>query len=206
MNNYSKLIKSKTLSFSESLIKNYHLMGLNEIECVILIKLSFLIDNKYSIIDIKNLSNNTSLTENKLSTLIMSLVERGFIELKMANNREEFSIDKTIDKLGKILESNSDDSNIDTIKCSKVDEVTTYFEQLFNKPCMPSDLLTINTWITDDISIDLMKDAIKQSAIQKKFNIRYADAIIKSKKPRKEIESSYEDDEIAKILNSTYVK
>ena len=85
MNSVARLIKAKTISFTEEILKNYKKINLNEIETILLIKLYQKLDNRDNILSINELVYNMTLNEEELSNLVIKLVQKGFIEINLEN-------------------------------------------------------------------------------------------------------------------------
>ena len=116
MNNIGKLIKSKTISFNETLIKNYVKLNLNEIEAMILMILYNQQDEGNSYLSVKQLKNKVSISEEDLSNYVMLLVQKGMIEILIdEEGKETFNLNQIYDKLGDILNNN------------KIDEIDSFF-------------------------------------------------------------------------------
>ena len=105
MNNFSKLIKSKVISFNEVLIESYKQLGLDEADTMILIHLHNQLLNNNNLLSITNLAAKVTLSENDLSTRVLLLVQKGFLELLIGNDSQEtFSLDDTYEKLGNVID------------------------------------------------------------------------------------------------------
>lgn len=202
MNAVGKLIKSRTISFIEVLIKNYKKIGLNEIEAIILCKLYYLyLDNKNNLsTDI--LSKEMSLDENELANKIVELVNLGYMEIKLVDGKEEFSLDLTIDKLGEVLEKN--ETSVSQ-KQNKLSNIVSIVETTFNRNVTATDLKVINYWLDDDFSFEDIKRALIKTMQAGKNNLSYADAILNRNKPREKVVED-NDEELKAILDSVYVK
>ena len=85
MNAIGKLIKSKTISFPNVLIKNYQKIGLNEVNTVVIIKLYYLAEENDNFLRLNELVKSMTIEINELSNMIISLVDRGYINLEVDN-------------------------------------------------------------------------------------------------------------------------
>ena len=81
MNNFSKLIKAKVISFNEVLIESYKQIGLDEFDTMILMHLNNQLLNNDNLLSITNLGKKVTLSENDLSNRVLLLVQKGFLEL-----------------------------------------------------------------------------------------------------------------------------
>ena len=67
MNSVARLIKAKTISFTEEILKNFKKINLNEIETILLIKLYQKLDNHDDLLSIEELVYSMTLNEEELS-------------------------------------------------------------------------------------------------------------------------------------------
>ena len=110
MNNIAKLIKAKTIDFTQVLIKYYKAIGLNETTAVIVAKLYYLAEENDNFLELDKLCKEVTLSSDKLSDEIINLVNQGYIELTLDNNgKEEFTLDGVIERLGVAIDKTSDD-------------------------------------------------------------------------------------------------
>ena len=63
MSAVARLIKAKTISFTEELLKNYKKINLNEVETILLIKLSQQLDSHDNVLSINDLVYSMTLKE-----------------------------------------------------------------------------------------------------------------------------------------------
>ena len=205
MNNIGKLIKSKTISFNEMLIRFYTKLNLNETEAMILMVLYVQQDDTGEVLSTDVLKSKVSLNEEELSNVILSLINKGYIELLIDDKGKEiFSIDNVIDKLGAIISSN--DSIIDKNDRQVVlQEMVEYIEKCYQKVLSSSDLMIINNWLDLNYNIDEMKQAVLDSLKAKKMHLKYADAILVNRK-KERVQVSNVDEDIKSMLESVYVK
>lgn len=205
MNNIGKLIKSKTISFNEMLIRFYTKLNLNETEAMILMVLYVQQDDTGEVLSTDVLKSKVSLNEEELSNVILSLINKGYIELLIDDEGKEiFSIDNVIDKLGAIISSN--DTIIDKNDRQVVlQEMVEYIEKCYQKVLSSSDLMIINNWLDLNYNIDEMKQAVLDSLKAKKMHLKYADAILVNRK-KERVQVSNVDEDIKSMLESVYVK
>ena len=203
MNNIGKLIKSKTISFNETLIRHYPALGLTETEAMVLMVLYVQQDDTGEILSIETLRNKVSMKEEELSMLIVTLVQKGYIELLIdEDEKEKFSIDKVIDKLGELLEGKEETKQDDTVI---LQEIVEYVEKCYQKVCSSSDLMIINNWLELKYTINDMKEAILDSLKAKKTHLKYADAILANRK-KERVQVDNIDEDIKNMLETVYVK
>ena len=203
MNNIGKLIKSKTISFNEVLIKNYVKLNLNEIEAMILMILYNLQDEGNSYLSIKQLTNKVTLSEETLSNYIMLLVQKGMIEILIdEEGSETFNLDQIIDKLGMLLNNNKTDEYDRRII---VNEIVNFVEKVFVKTLSPSDLIIINEWVNSEYDMEDIKKAILETTRLNKQSLKYADSILVTK-INSQRTVCQQNPKIKELIDSIYVK
>lgn len=203
MNNIGKLIKSKTISFNETLIKNYINLNLNETEAMILMILYNQQEDGYEYLSLKTLKNKVTLSEEDLSNYVMLLVQKGMIEILIDEDGNEiFNLDQIIDKLGELLSNNKTE---EYDKKFFVNEIVSFAEKVFLKPLTSADLLVINDWANSQYDFEDIKRAILQATKVQKQSLKYADAILVSKQNERKPATDV-DPKIKEMIESIYVK
>lgn len=201
MNNYSKLINSHMISFKEALVKNFKKIDLNEIEAMVIILLyeQKKINNTLSI---ESLLEQVTLSEYDLSSMIVNLVERGYIELVIEDNMEEhFFLTPTIDKLGEVLEQNDKKTHSNDIELSKT---INFIESVFQKQMTLNDLKIIDRWLEEGFSFEEITNTVLECVRLKKTNVKYVDAVLISRK--KHEKATNVDPELQEVLQQINVK
>ena len=204
MNSVARLIKAKTISFTEEILKNYKKINLNESETILLIKLYQKLDNHDNILSIEELVYSMTLNEEEISNLVITLVQKGFIEINLDNGIESFSLDGTIELLAKAI----DDDQPSTFKDRQdlLSQIVLYIETTYAKPLAPADLMIINNWIDLSYTFDEIKKAILDSLKAKKLHLKYADAILANRSVKEKRETVEYDEEIKNMLDAMYAK
>lgn len=203
MNNIGKLIKSKTISFNEMLIRYYHNLGLNETEAMILMVLYVEQDEVDDVLSVDHFQHKVSLNETALSEVLLSLVQKGFIELLIDDNgHETFNLEPSIEKLGEVV--NREDSSNNNSREYLMHEIVGYIENCYQKVLNPNDLIVINNWLDLEYTLEEIKQAILDSLKAKKMHIKYADAILANRKKERKQEVEVDED-IKQLLQSVYV-
>ncbi len=205
MNSIAKLIKAKTIDFTQVLIKHYKAIGLNETTAVIVAKLYYLAEENDNFLELDKLCKEVTLSSDKLSDEIINLVNQGYIELTLDNNgREEFTLDGVIERLGVAIDKSSDD--VLDERQEKLSLIVTYVETTFSRTCTTVDLVVINAWLDNNYSYDDIKSAVFKSFQMGKNNLKYADAILASKAAHKVNNDLEIDEELKALLDGAYVK
>lgn len=205
MNSIGKLIKAKTISFNEMLIRHYKKLRLNEQEAMILMHLYIQQDEGDSLLSISTLKEKVTVSEEVLSNIILKLIQEGYIELSISNDcKETFNLDKVIDMLGEYLTDN-DSNKPETDRTITLQTIVSYAENCYQKVLSSSDLMIINHWLDLNYSIEDIEQAILDSLKAKKLHLKYADAILVNRK-KERTKVTEVDEDIKQMLKNVYVK
>lgn len=202
MNNLSKLIKSKVISFTELLIEAYKQLGLDEQDAMILIHLHNQLLNNNNILSINVLENKLTLSENEISNKVLLLVQKGYLELLIGNdNQETFSLDDTYEKLGNLM----DKEHADPIsKKDQIRQIVNYLEVTLQTPIKPNEVDIISAWIDEKYSFDEIKEATLDCLRMNKPYIQYIDRKLVNNVSNQYTEEV--DEKTFQLLNKIYVK
>lgn len=206
MNRIAKLIKAKTIDFTQVLIKNYKAIGLNETTAVVVAKLYYLADENDNFLELDKLAKEVTINIEQLSDLIIDLVNKGYIELTLDDNgKETFSIDGVIEKIALVLDKGSNDDLMQE-RQEKLSLIVTYVESTFSKTCSTSDLVIINAWLDNNYDYNDIKQAVFKAFQLGKINLKYVDAILASKSSHNQSNEIEVDEELKALLDGVYVK
>lgn len=177
------LIKKNIVDFSELVLNNYYKLGLNETDAVIIIKLNYLLGTNKTYISPKELSESLSVSAQTTSKRLNSLIDRGFIKLKLIKKKngkqtESFNLDFLIER---ILKSDYEEKAVDKIEKNKTLEgrLVKLFEEEFKKPLSVLDIQTITKWLNEDkYTYEIIKDSLFEALRSRKLNIKYVDGIL----------------------------
>ncbi len=202
MNNFSKLIKSKVISFSEVLIESYKQLGLDEADAMILIHLHNQLLNNNNLLSITNLAAKVTLSENDLSTRVLLLVQKGFLELLIGNDSQEtFSLDDTYEKLGNMIDH--EDMNPISRK-DQIRQIINYIETTFQAVIKPNEVEIINAWIDEKYTFEEIKEATLECLRMGKPYIQYVDRKLVNSLTQAPVDTV--DERTFNLLNNIYVK
>lgn len=202
MNNFSKLIKSKVISFNEVIIESYKQLGLDEADTMILIHLHNQLLNNNNLLSITNLATKVTLSENDLSTRVLLLVQKGFLELLIGNDSQEtFSLDDTYEKLGNMI--NHEDMNPISRK-DQIRQIINYIETTFQAVIKPNEIEIINAWIDEKYTFEEIKEATLECLRMGKPYIQYVDRKLVNSLTQAPVETV--DERTFNLLNNIYVK
>lgn len=201
----ARLIKNKTISFTEELISYYTTLKINEEEVLILIHLYRQLEKNDNLLVVKNLAEKMTLNENDISQLLIHLVKLGYVELLISEGDEVFHLDGAYDAIANAMSENEQTSKYKS-RQDLLSQLILYVEATYAKPCSPADLAIVNHWLDLGYSSEAIKSAILEGLKAKKLHLRYADAILANKKTESERETVTYDEDLKKMLDEMYVK
>ena len=201
----ARLIKNKTISFTEELISYYPTLTINEEEVLILIHLYRQLEKNDNLLVVKNLAEKMTLNENDISQLLIHLVKLGYVELLISEGDEVFHLDGAYDAIANAMSENEQTSKYKS-RQDLLSQLILYVEATYAKPCSPADLAIVNHWLDLGYSSEAIKSAILEGLKAKKLHLRYADAILANKKTESERETVTYDEDLKKMLDEMYVK
>lgn len=202
MNNFSKLIKSKVISFNEVIIESYKQLGLDEADTMILIHLHNQLLNNNNLLSITNLATKVTLSENDLSSRVLLLVQKGFLELLIGDDSQEtFSLDDTYEKLGNVIDH--EDMNPISRK-DQIRQIINYIETTFQAVIKPNEVEIINAWIDEKYTFEEIKEATLECLRMGKPYIQYVDRKLVNSLTQAPVETV--DERTFNLLNNIYVK
>lgn len=204
MNNYSKLIRSNVISLNEVLIQNYKNIGLDEIDMTILVLLNLQKLNQDNALSTNSLAEKMTLNENEISERILSLLQKGYLELIIddVTSQEKFSLDPVIEKISALL---SEEPKQETNQ-EMVQKVVEYCQKIYQRILSVEELKIVHMWVDDNYSYEEISEAVFDSLKAKKTQIKYADAILVNRHQNMNREKVDVDPDIKEVLNSINVK
>lgn len=200
MNQILDVLKSKYYQLPQVLLFNYHKLGLNELELIVIM---YILNDNDTNYNPKKISNDLDIDVKKVLEVINNLMEKGFlsIELVKVNNvrNEVINLDLMYEKIAFIImkKDNAKETNI----------FETYEKEL-GRALSPTEYEIINSWLDSGYSEELILLALKEAVYNGVSNFRYIDRIIfewakkgiKNKedveKNRKEFKKSKENKEL----------
>lgn len=202
MSKYYSLIQSNVIDFNKLLLEKYYLLGLDESEVIILIKLNKLLSsgNKFSI---GLVSKTMTMTEEAIRNKLVTLINNQFITLQLINDNEIYSLDDTYKKLANLLENEDNQEKKDSIS-NDIVKVVALLEKEFKKLLSPLDLEVVHKWINNDcFSYDKIYNAVLEALKLKKTSVQYVDMILNKKDPSKKEKSK---EGLQDLFNQVYGK
>jgi DNA replication protein len=194
--NMKSMIKKNIIDFTELVLNNYHKIGLDEIDAIIIIKLHYLLNKQITFIHPRKLSNMLTISPTTTAKRLNNLIERKYVTVSLVKNgngkeTESFNLDNVIELIvkadfdEKIQEDSLVTSNI-------VTRLVQLFETEFRKPLSVLDIQTITKWLNDDqYTFDEIKNALFEASKMRKLTIKYVDKILLSNENNEEEVDKY---------------
>ena len=202
MSQYYTLLKSDKIDFCELLLEKYILIGLDEIDCIILIKLKNILKEKKSanVQFIKErLANEMTLSENDISMRLVKLINSQYISLD--EEKEIFTLNGTYKRLSALFDSeleneNKSESENDLKKCASLIEKEC--EHLLNA----TEIEVIKHWIeVDKFTYEEIKEATLNAVSHKKKSVKYIDLFLNKEKEKEQVKKDIKKDELSALFN-----
>ena len=193
--NINDLIKvNDSFIIPNYVIKNYEKLGLEGLDFIMLI---YFINQKNNVtFDVNKIATDLNLESSKVLEIINSLNEKNFISIEMKKNNgvieEYISTELFYNKISSMLMEN--------LSSEKETDLYSVFEKEFGRTLSPTEFSSINNWIENGISEDLIREALKEAILSGVHNIRYIDTILfnwtkKGYKKPEDVKRKKEDDE-----------
>jgi DNA replication protein len=137
--------------------------------------LMYFLNNKNNLtFDIKKISEDLFLDSPKVLEIISSLSEKKCISIEMKKTNgviEEFiSLELFYDRVKMLItESSTNDTSND---------IYSIFEEELGRTLSPTEYEMITNWINSNISVDLIRAALKEAILNGVNNLRYIDKIL----------------------------
>lgn len=205
MEKYYELIKNNVIDFNELLLEQYYLLGLTEVDVVLLIKLHNLIDKDVNTIFISKLFNKMSISEEELSNCLVRLIDMDFINISLdQDKKEQYSLNGIYKKLSFLLSTNENDKK-DYLVQERVKATIKKLESSLNKILSPLELQMINRWFYEyNYKYDDIDKTINKALINKNCGVKYIDRSLHNLLNNNEHNEDLND--LKKLFNTVYGK
>ena len=153
-------------------IKNYEKLGLEGLDFIMLI---YFINQRSNVtFDVNKIAMDLNLDSSKVLEVINSLNEKNYISIEMKKNNgvieEYISTDLFYNKISSMLMEN--------VSSEKETDLYSVFEKEFGRTLSPTEFTSINNWLENGISEEMIKEALKEAILSGVHNIRYIDTIL----------------------------
>lgn len=200
--NINDLIKvNDSFIIPNYIVKNYEKIGLEGLDFIMLI---YFINQRNNItFDVNKIALDLNIDSSKVLEIINSLNEKNYISIEMKKNNgvieEYISLDLFYNKISSMLMEN--------VSSEKETDLYSIFEKEFGRTLSPTEFSSINNWIENGISEELIKEALKEAILSGVHNIRYIDTILFNwtkkgyKKPEDVKRKKEDEDEIVEVYD-----
>lgn len=180
MNNVRASFKTKNFIINENVVKTIKNLDITLKEFLLLL---YFINIK-ALLDLNDIKKVLGFNEEEILNTYTSLITKGLIEVKVFKDSgvvsEVISLDMFYDKL--VMNTKNEENNTD---------IYSKFESEFGRSLSPIEYETINRWLENGISEEIITSALKEAVINGASNLRYIDKIIyewtkKGVKPKEE--------------------
>lgn len=169
-----ELFKTKNIVIPLYILKNYKDFALELDEFIFLMYLYNYGDN--ILFDIEKFSEELGLNNKDILNYISNLTDKKLIDIKSVKSDkisvEKISLDGFYTKLGLLV--------MDNINNTDNDNSTVYemIEKEFGRTLSPMEYEIIKEWLNNNISEELIKEALKEATYSGVSNLRYIDKIL----------------------------
>lgn len=180
MNNVRASFKTKNFIINENVVKTIKNLDITLKEFLLLL---YFINIK-ALLDLNDIKKVLGFNEEEILNTYTSLITKGLIEVKVFKDSgvvsEVISLDMFYDKL--VMNTKNEENNTD---------IYSKFESEFGRSLSPIEYETINRWLENGVSEEIITSALKEAVINGANNLRYIDKIIyewtkKGVKPKEE--------------------
>lgn len=196
MNNLKAQFKQKSFIINSLVLKSINKLDLTLQEFLLLL---YFINISPSL-DLENIKETIGLTEEQILNTYSSLISKGLIEIKVEKENgkvtEKISLEMFYDKL--VLNA--------SIPEKKETDIYSKFESEFGRSISPMEYETINNWLENGVSEEMITSALREAVISNACNLRYIDKIIyewTKKKVNPQVER--DDEEYVPLYNCDWL-
>ena len=167
MNDVRASFKTKNFIINENVVKTIKNLDITLMEFLLL--LYFI--NVKALLDLNDIKKVIGFNEEEILNTYTSLITKGLIEVKVFKDSgvvsEVISLDMFYDKL--VMNTKNEENNTD---------IYSKFESEFGRSLSPIEYETINRWLENGVSEEIITSALKEAVINGACNLRYIDKII----------------------------
>ena len=207
MSQYYMLLKNGLADFDKILIDKYSLIGLDEVDAILLIKLKKILETKKNVNEkkiITELSKTMSISNKVISEKIVSLINNQYIALAIVDNKETYTLDDTYKRLANIIDDESDDEEKEE-KNSDIKRAVSFIEKECEKMITPLELEVIKHWVdVDKFTFAQIKEATLECLKLKRKSIKYIDILLNKDKVKENKSKQAPKGDMLDLFNTVY--
>lgn len=191
------------INFHSLLLQKYVLLGIDEIDVVILLHIDNLLRKKEKVSP-GFLKEHMQAEESTVNEHLLKLINNQFITLSLKGKKEVYSISATFQKLSDIMEEEDKKISFTSQINDDIKQVVATYEQEFHKLPSAIDLELIRKWICEDkFSVNKISSAIMTALKNKKTSLQFVDVLLNKKEETSFIK---DDGELESLFNQIYGK
>jgi DNA replication protein len=204
------LIQKGYVNVNKLFLENYNNFGLNEVECVVLLKLFEMLKHNQVTITVSGLAKKTSMSVNECSNVLNGLFNRGLVSLdlettKQGKTKESFNLDECIKYIENFFYNEMRNKEINDNQ-DEIKQIIEMLEDTFKRQLTPLELQVIVEWSQAGETVNSIKKAVALAVGAKTLNIKYIDSCLRALKSKQNEDEVVLSDEQSKILNDFYRK
>ncbi|MGI6781257.1 MAG: DnaD domain protein [Acholeplasmataceae bacterium] len=186
--------------------KEYKRLGLKLPEAMVLLAL-FSIYERRRTFTINALSKRVEYNRDEIGSLVSSLVEKGFLEIKLETNkdgkeREVFSLDQTFKKIEKLIVGDYQSKKSDAA-ATHIGKIIQILETSLGRVLSAFEMELIRNWyLNNELTHEKIEEEVLKATSKPKFSIKYIDRLLMTSKP----DDLEVDPKTADILQQLYKK
>ena len=202
------LIQKGYVNVNKLFLENYNSFGLNEVECVVLLKLFEMLKHNQVTISVSGLAKKTSMSVNECSNVLNGLFNRGLVSLdlettKQGKTKESFNLDECIKFIENYFYNEMKNKEINDNQ-AEIKRIIELLEETFKRQLTPLELQVVVEWSQAGETEESVKKALALAVGAKILNIKYIDSCLRAIKNKNNEEEVVLSDEQSKILNDFY--
>ncbi|MCA1054605.1 DnaD domain-containing protein [Rossellomorea aquimaris] len=176
-------IEEGTLTIPQLLLTNYHTLGLNESEFVLLLQVYGQMEKGNYFPTPEELSEHMSISPEYCSSILRKLMQQHFLTIEEGLSPEgilfeRYSLTPLWEKLADFMMQESKNKQLQKSMEEEAD-IYSVFEQEFGRPLSPLECETLAMWLDqDEHNSTIIKAALREAVISGKLNFRYIDRIL----------------------------
>lgn len=179
MKSYYDLIKQNVINFRKALLDKYYELGLNETECIVLIRLQEYSINVNNELNSQEIVKKLSISVDELGEVLINLVNKDFVSLSYDPNNqgslEIFSLDGAYRQLGYVFEGN-DTEDSEKTKAIEMKQTLQVIEKKLNKMLTPLEVSIVKKWFYDyNYKLDIINEEIEKVCARRVKSVNIID-------------------------------
>jgi len=179
------------INFEYALMEFYKNLSLSEKDVAVIFMIKHLIEQKNNLITADLLAIKMNLPTNEIDNILVSLMNRGFLEYKQGPKSLTTSLQPLEEKLSEMvqIESNKDNSkkfNEDAMNATQ--NIYQVFEKELGRTLSPVELSLIEEWVSNGVSVEMCVDALHEALAKGSSSLKSVDKIILKWQTRDDIE------------------